>query len=148
MTYPWNPWYNDPLEYPLRCLEPWLSSISSAGQYGLFRTDTEMKRKTHVWFQTIDFLTISYPYLLLAEVLMVSLGLTMFISTLYGHFFSYWDSSIGLGPWETVADNEPEMSTSMQGVEMCGIRKAPEELGYPLEVSRRHGTFPGTLGNR
>ena len=32
----------------------------------------------------------------------------------------------------------------------CGIRKAPEELGYPhpLEVSRRHGTFPGTLGNR
>ena len=80
-----------------------------------------MKKKTHVWFQTIDFLTISYPYLLLAEVLMVSLGLTMFISTLYGHFFSYWDSSISLGPWETVADNEPEMSTSMQGVEMCGI---------------------------
>jgi hypothetical protein len=77
-----------------------------------------MKRKTHVWFQAIDFLTISYPYLLLAEVLMVSLGLTMFISTLYGHFFSYWDSSISLGPWETVAeDNEPEMSTSMQGVE-------------------------------
>lgn len=69
MTYPWNPWYNDPPEYPLRCL-----------------------------------------------VLMVSLGLTMFISTLYGHFFSYWDSSISLGPWETVAeDNEPEMSTSMQG---------------------------------
>eukprot|EP00435_Cladocopium_sp_Y103_P055140 s1592_g18.t1 len=69
MTYPWNPWYNDPLEYPLRCL-----------------------------------------------VLMVSLGLTMFISTLYGHFFSYWDSSISLGSMESVAENsEPEMSTSMQG---------------------------------
>ena len=48
---------------------------------------------------------------------MVSLGLTMFISTLYGHFFSsFWDSSISMGPWSTVAEqNEPEMSSSMQG---------------------------------
>jgi len=74
MTYPWNPWWNDPLEYPLRCL-----------------------------------------------VLMVSLGLTMFISTLYGHIFSSWDSSLSMRPWETVAEDDvPEMS-NMQGVLLVSI---------------------------
>ncbi len=49
------------------------------------------------------------------EVLVVSLGLTMFISTLYGHIFSSWDSSLSLRPWETVAEDDvPEMS-NMQG---------------------------------
>lgn len=49
------------------------------------------------------------------EVLMVSLGLTMFISTLYGHIFSSWDSSLSMRPWETVAEDDvPEMS-NMQG---------------------------------
>ena len=46
---------------------------------------------------------------------MVSLGLTMFISTLYGHIFSSWDSSLSMRPWETVAEDDvPEMS-NMQG---------------------------------
>ena len=56
-----------------------------------------------------------FSFVHIYEVLMVSLGLTMFISTLYGHIFSSWDSSFSMRPWETVAEDDvPEMS-NMQG---------------------------------
>lgn len=74
MTYPWNPWHNDPLEYKFRCL-----------------------------------------------VLTVSLGLTMCVSTLYGHMFSYWDSTVSTQPWERTSEDSGQQAPSVQGALLVSI---------------------------
>ncbi|CAE7359083.1 unnamed protein product [Symbiodinium natans] len=76
ITYPWNPWCNDPLTFGFRCL-----------------------------------------------VLVVSWGLTLFVSTLYGDLFGEWDSSVStLSSASSLTEGSKAGETpSMEGVMLISI---------------------------
>ena len=88
ITYPWNPWCNDPLTFGFRCLVPslhWCSVASPASHESIVRG--KVGRAGCTSFSFLSFLHAG-------KVLVVSWGLTLFVSTLYGDLFGEWDSSV------------------------------------------------------